>query len=142
MSLGQQVSYQFFPKIIYFSIFLSKFKGLKCKKLRETEFSEKLSFWLKIPNIFPIFSFLSFSKKFNPLISLFYLQKWFTAVFFMILWKRHFWEKCPKILSTNQIIAIFDDQFIWKQSIDTSGCLDSDNCQWKKGSMTISFGWV
>ena len=46
------------------------------------------------------------------------------------------------MLSTNQIAASFDHQYLWKKSIDIFDLLHGDNHQEKVGSETTPFGWV
>ena len=102
-----------------------KFKGLKSKKLRELNFLEKLSFWWKSPKFFPKFSFLAFTKNLNHWFVFFTLKMVPYSVLYnnfynCISRKNLVLQLCPKILSINQILAFFDDQYISQLSINTS----------------------
>ena len=45
-------------------------------------------------------------------------------------------------LLSNQIAGFFDDQYLWKLSIDSLDFLQGNKHHCKKGSETTTFGWV
>ena len=91
-----------------------KLEDLKGQKLMEPNFClEKFLFLGKKPKISSATGIFYFCQEINLFMFLFFTQKWFMKVFFVILQKAYVLKKfCSKMLSANQIAVFFDQQYL------------------------------